>query len=100
MQSPAPAWRYLHLQEQEQLTPVWTPLKDYPPTTLTWQIGSKHPHRYLAPKADSNSTHIENNTMSVYVPYCDAITPEAVHTRLSKEEEIGAAITTGSAECL
>ena len=74
MQSPAPAWRYLHLQEQEQLTPVWTPLKDYPPTTLTWQNGSKHSHRYLAPKADSTSTYMANYTNSVCVQ-CWSVRP-------------------------
>ena len=54
--------------------------------------------RYCAPKADSNSTHIANNKMSVYVPYCAVITPENVPSFNSKETEPDAVNTPGSAK--
>ena len=57
------------------------------------------PHRFCASNADSG-TYLASDTIYVSVPCCSVITPEALHTRLSKEEESGAAITTGSTECL
>ena len=57
-----------------------------------------HSYRYFAPHADSNSTYLASDTNSVCVLCCTVIlTPEDVHTRVSKEDQTGAVNTPGSA---
>ena len=97
----APLWMCLRLLEH--LQPLLKCDHDAVITLLTdWVcMHQPHSHRYCAPKADSNSTHIANNTMYVYVPYCAVITPENVPGFNSKETEPDAVNNPGSAKkCL